>query len=205
MFRRSWSALLGVVVLVAVACGGGSESSTPALSEHVVGGNLLLVMESGEGRGETADHLAELFAGALGGAREGTADHIAWFDREIGPVHVITFTAGRDNPRGGEPEFCVMFGSGVGCGLDPDEPMLRDWDRIMFDGGAGFGANAYGGSDGAEAVFTTESGSTVSVLTVGGYAHAEWPGEWGQPQAVEFYDTDGNAVTRLEFQTDFGG
>ncbi|MEN8235742.1 MAG: hypothetical protein ABFR89_12565 [Actinomycetota bacterium] len=202
MLIRGWSAWLGAVALVAVACGGGSESPTAALDEHVVGGDALLVMQPGEGHGETADHLVALFAGPMGGAREGTANHIAWFDRDIGPVHVITFTAGRENPRGGEPEFCVWFHNGISCGLDPDEPILHGWGDDMFDGGPGFGADAYGGADGAEAVFTTESGNTVSVLTVGGYAHAEWPREWGEPQTVEFYDTDGNPVTRLEFLLD---
>lgn len=198
MLIRSGYAWFGAVLLMAVACGGGSESPAAALSEHVVGGDLLLVMQPGEGRGTTADHLVAFFAGPLGGAREGTANHIAWFDREIGPVHVITFTADRDNPRGGEPEFCVVFG-GVGCGLDPDEPMIHTWGDDMFNGAAGFAANAYGGADAAEAVFTTESDNTVSVLTVGGYAHAEWPREWGPPQTVEFYDITGNLVTSLEF------
>jgi hypothetical protein len=129
---------------------------------------------------------------------EGTANHIAWFDREVGPMHVVTFTAGRDNPRGGDPEFCVAFG-GVGCGLDPDEPTLHTWGEDTVNGAVGFVANAFGGADGAEAVFMTESANTVSVLTVSGYAHAEWPREWGRPQTVEFHDTAGSLVTRLEF------
>lgn len=50
---------------------------------------------------------------------------------------------------------------------------------------------------GAEAVITTESGKTVAVTTVAGYAHAEWPTEWGQPQTVESYDT-----SSLDFHAD---
>jgi hypothetical protein len=81
--------------------------------------------------------------------------------------------------------------------LEPDyAPTIHDWS----DGaGGGFQADAYGGAGGAEAVFITDSAKTVSVLTVGGYAHAEWPREWGEPQTVEFYDTAGNLVTELEF------
>lgn len=188
------------MALVAVACNGGSESPSAALTEPVVGGDLLLVMQPGEGPGTTADHLVALFAGPTGGAVEDTANHVAWFDREIGPVHVITFTADRDDSRGGAPEFCVVFG-GVSCGLDPDEPRLHMWGDDTFDGALGFAANAYGGADGAEAVFITESANTVSFLTVGGYAHAEWPREWGQPQMVEFSDTAGILVTTLEFPT----
>ena len=174
VFGRPWCGWLGGIVLVAVACGGGGEAPTAALSEHLVGGDLLLVMQPGEG----------------------TANHVAWFDGEYGPVDVVTFTTGRDNRRGGGAEFCIMFGGGGGCGLAPDEPILHGY-------GAGL-ANAYGGADGAEAVFTTESGNTVSVLTVAGYAHAEWPQEWGLPKTAEFYDTSGSLVVRLDVQADSG-
>jgi hypothetical protein len=181
-----------------VVTGGGGEGPAPALSEHVVGGDLLLVMNPGFGRGEEAELLA-LSADPLGtfGVKEGTADHVAWFDGEYRPMQVVTFTAGRDNPRGGDPEFCVVIGGGGGCGFDPDEPTIHGW--------AVGEANAFGGAGGAEAVFTTESANTVSVLTVGGYARAEWPREWGQPQTVEFYDTSGSLLVRLDFQTDSGG
>lgn len=195
MTRRSWYAWFGGIVLVVAACGGGGEEPTADLSEHVIGGDLLLVMQPGEGRGEEVEQLVAPFADPFG-VKEGTADHVAWFDGEYRPMHFITFTADRDNPRGGDPEFCVMSGTGVGCGLDPDDPTL-------YDSGVGE-ASAFGGADGAEAVFTTESANTVSVLTVGGYARAEWPPEWGQPQTVEFYDSAGNSLVILSFQPDLG-
>ena len=198
MFKGRSYAWLSALALVTVACGGGSEVPTVALSEHVVGGDLLLVMQPGEGRGGKAEQLAAPVADhVFGGVKEGTPNHVAWFDREFGPVHVVTFTAGRDNPRGGDPEFCVMFGRGASCGLDQGEPALHGWG----DEPAGFEADAYGGAGSAEAVFITESANTVSVLTVGGYAHAEWPKEWGKPQTVEFYDTTGSLVVTLDFQT----
>ena len=63
------------------------------------------------------------------------------------------------------------------------------------------GGNVFGGAGGAEAVLGSESGNTVSVLTVGGHVVAECPREWGQPQTVGFYDTSGNLLVRLDFET----
>ncbi len=187
------------VVLVAAGCGGDGDATDVALGEHVVGGDLQLVMQPGEGPGEFADSLVAFpdIEMAFGGARPGTADHVAWIDGAFGPVHFVTFTAGRENPRGGAPELCVFAGGGGGCRFDPAQPALLDFALL-----APFQANVYAGPGGAEAVFVTESSRAVSVLTVGGFAHAEWPDEWGPPQVVEFYDTDGDLLSRLEYPAD---
>lgn len=215
------------LVLVLVACGSGGESPattsnglSAALAEHLVGGDILLKMETGDGPGlfdqtslDSAEELTPLQAAGFfalqghGGLRDGMADHVAWFDGEYGRMHVVTFRAGQENPRGGEPEFCVALvllqqagplSSGVTCGLDPDEPMFHG-GGVDVVGVAG----AFGGTDVAKAVFITESQKTVSVLTVGGWAFAEWPLEWGAPQAVEFHDTARSLVTTLEAAAGF--
>ena len=53
-----------------------------------------------------------------------------------------------------------------------------------------------------EVVFATESGKTVSVVTAGGFAHADWPEDWGPPQMVDFDAATGELVVTLEMQTD---
>lgn len=183
------------VMVVVLSCGGCDDTDESANREHVIGGDSLLVMEPGEGPGEFADELAALVASPFGGVREGTANHVASFDGKHGSGHVVTFTAGRENPRGGDPEVCIMFGSGASCRPGLGEPTLLDWGA----GGAGIEANVYGGADADEAVFTTESTNTISVLTVDGYARAEWLRDWGLPQTVEFYDSAGKLLERLEF------
>ena len=86
MLRRSWYAWFGGIVLMVAACGGGGEGPTADLSEHVIGGDLLLVMQPGEGRGEEAEQLAAPFADPFG-VKEGTANHVAWFNGEYRPMH----------------------------------------------------------------------------------------------------------------------
>lgn len=196
MFRlRSWGLLLGAVALVASSCSGDEPA---VLAEPVIGGDLVLAMQPGDGtKANTGRYFVEIidWEGNFG-LREGTANHVGWIDAEYGPRHIVTFTAGRDNPRGGDPEFCVIsFPGGGGCGIDPDEPAVYGWG----DYGSGYGAEVFGGSDCAEAVITTRTGNTVSILTVHGYAYAEWVRDWGEPQTVEFYNTDGDPLLSLEF------
>ena len=115
--------LLGVVLAVS-SCGGDEPTR---LTEPVVGGDLVLVMQPGEGtETSTGRYFVEIFDwDGKFGLREGTANHVGWIDSEYGPRHVVTFTAGRDNPRGGEPELCVYyFPAGSGCGLDVDQPVI---------------------------------------------------------------------------------
>jgi hypothetical protein len=214
---------LSAVLLLLSSCGDGGSGP---LTEPVVGGDLVLVMQPGEGtETNTGRYLVEIFdPDGKYGLREGTANHVGWIESEYGPRHVVTFTAGRDNPRGGEPELCVIvvtvgiqavrdeaatFNGGGACGLDADEPMIlggnlgsgsRESARIPMISGGSLGsaslepADVYGGADGAEAVITTESGKTVSVLATNGFALAEWPREWGLLQMVDFYDTSGDPV-----------
>ena len=147
-------------------------------------------MEPGEGGGQFADDFADSIAGPVGGAVAGTASHVAWFDggHDRGPAHVVTFVPDRDVT---EDDFCVWIASGMGCRVVEGEPQVHGygWDATYVH------ASAFGGSNGAEAVFTTEFGKTISVLTVDGYAYAEWSADWGKPAHVTFYDTSGsNAV-----------
>lgn len=198
MFRlRRLCVLLGAVVIAGSSCGG-DESAV--LFEPVIGGDLVLVMKPGEGtETNTGRYFVEMFdwEGNFG-LREGTANHVGWIDAEYGPQHIVTFTAGRDNPRGDEPEFCLItFPGGGGCGIDPDEPMVYGWG----DGEA----DAFGGAEAAEAVIATESGKTVSILTVAGYLHAEWPIDWGMPQTVDFYNADGQQLLSLDFRLESEG
>ena len=186
-----------MIALVGSSCGGDEPA---VLAEPFVGGDLVLVMQPGEGtETNTGRYFVEIFdwEGNFG-LREGTANHIGWIDTEYGPRHIVTFTAGRENPRGDESEFCLItFPGGGGCGLDPEEPMVY-----------GFGegeADAFGGADAAEAVVATESGKTVSILTVAGYLRAEWPVDWGWPLTVDFYNADGDPLLSLEFQLEPGG
>lgn len=195
--RNGWMLGILAVMVVVLCCGGCDDTDESADRQHVIGGDLLLVMEPGEGPGEFADELAALVASPFGGVRQGTPDHVASFDGEYGPAHVVTFTAGRENPRGGDPEFCVWVGSSMSCRVTEGEPMVHGWGW----GGPGPSASAYGGPQGAEAVFTTEFGKTVSVLAVGGYAYAEWAEDWGKPQTVAFYDAAGNRIVKLDFAT----
>jgi hypothetical protein len=167
---------------------------------HVVGGDLLLAMQPGEGtESDLGRSFVEMFdrEGTFG-LREGTANHVGWIDTEYGPRHIVKFTAGRENPRGGEPESCIIiFPGGGGCGIDPDEPAVYGWS----DGEA----DAFGGDNAAEAVISTESGKTVSIVTIAGHLHAEWPFEWGMPQIVDFYNADGDLLLSLEFQLESEG
>lgn len=188
--------LVGVIALAGSSCGG-DGSATPA--EPVVGGDLVLVMQPGEGSAtNTGRYFVELFDWEGNwGVKEGTANHVGWIEARYGPRHVVTFTAARDNPRGGEPEFCfIVFPGGGGCGLDPTEAAIYGWGEDS--------AELFAGSTGAEAVITTEAGRTVSILTVEGYAVAEWPGDWGGPESVSYYAADGELLTTLEFQPDLG-
>ena len=89
----------------------------------------------------------------------------------------------------------IYFPGGGGCSVDPEEPAIHSWGQS----GSGYGAEVFGGSDCAEAGITTEAGNTVSVLTVRGYGYAEWPADWGEPQAVDFYNADGEPLATLEF------
>lgn len=194
---RPWRLLLGAVVLVGSSCGGDKPA---VLAEPVIGGDLVLAMQPGDGtKANTGRYFVEIFdwEGNFG-LQEGTANHVGWIDAEYGPLHIVTFTAGRDNPRGGEPEFCLItFPGGGGCGLDPSEPAVYGWGDGQAD--------AFGGSEAAEAVIATESGRTVSILTVAGYFHADWPVEWGTPLTVDFHDSEGELLETLEFQLESGG
>lgn len=172
----------------------GTEATEPGAASpqptHVVGGDLLLVMQPGEGTGtDTGRVMVEMFDSQSNfGVREGTANHVGWIDARYGPRHVVTFTAGRENPRGGDPEFCVfIIPGGGGCGIDPEKPQVYGWGEDS--------AELFAGPEGVEAVITTTSGNTVSILTAEGYAYAEWPIDWGLPQSVEFYSSGGLLLT----------
>ncbi len=158
-------------------------------------------MQPGELPAETAERDAEHIAERMNvTVIQGTANYVARFNQEAGRMifpegaDVMTFTA--VGPRGDDPVFCVTFGRTAECGIDLDEP--RIWTGVAVAGSTPTAA-AYGSPSGAEAVVTTESGKTVSVMTVSGWAYAAWPTEWGQPQAVAFYDTSGNLVVNLNY------
>jgi hypothetical protein len=198
---------LAVVVawtVVAVSCGGSEDTGTAGDRRRVIGGDLLLAMEPGQGHGEFADSLIAVRADPFGGADPGSADHVAFFQSSRQPqpflhtpegvVHVVTFTAGRENPRGGEPELCLSIAGGASCGPGMDQPGWRGWGDLA----GGFYAAAFGGLEAVEAVLNTESGNTVSVLIVGGYAYAEWSDEWGRQDTIEFYDTTGSLLILIE-------
>lgn len=180
-----------------VVAAGDGETTAITEATHVVGGDLLLAMQPGEGtETDTGRAFVEIFdREGMFGVQEGTANHVGWIDTEYGTRHIVTFTAGRENPRGGEPEFClIIFPGGGGCGIDPDEPAVYGWGQGEAD--------AFGGDGVAEAVITTESGKTVAILTIAGHLHAEWPYEWGWPDTVDFYDATGDPALSLEFQAE---
>jgi len=175
--------------VVAVASEATTATTRPT---HNVGGDLLLVMEPGSGPGVEAEMMLGLNIQGIEvfGVADGTANFVARAYGPYGGKNIVTFTAGRENPRGGDPELCFMFlPGGGGCGHSPDEPTIYG-----FSSGS---VEAFGGSEAAEAVFTTESGSTVSVLTVDGWVYAEWPGGWGLPLTGDFYDASGFLIATL--------
>ncbi len=209
-FRASLRAgvALAIALVAVTSCGASDDGGGGVLSEPIVGGDLILFMQPGDGPGVMADQLAGHWVRLTEiPVKEGTPDHLAWFDRttgpdeswfmkDAGPVHVFSFTADRENPRGGDPEFCLMFGGGGGCAPGIDQPQIHSSDRGPL---GGYLAQAFGGADAAEAVILTESGKTISILAAAGYVHAEWPDEWGPPQTVSFYDREGSRALELPF------
>ena len=178
----------------------GDAATVATEPAHVVGGDLLLAMQPGEGtETDLGRSFVEMFdREGIFGLREGTANHVGWIDTEYGARHIVTFTAGRENPRGEEPESCILiFPGGGGCGIDPDEPAVYGWS----DGEA----DAFGGANASEAVISTESGKTVAIVTVAGHLHAVWPFEWDMPQTVDFYDAEGHPLLSLDFQLESEG
>jgi hypothetical protein len=198
---RRWYVLLGSLVLAVSGCGGDEPE---VLAEPVIGGDLVVMMQPGEGtETNTGRYFVEMFdwEGNFG-LQEGTANHVGWVEREFGPVHIVAFTAGRQNPRGGAAESCVIYFPGSGsCTLDPEEPAVFTWR----DQGSSYGAEVFGGPDCVEAVITTRSGNTVAILTVEGFAYAEWARDWGEPQTVDFYNAAGVPLSSLDFELESGG
>ena len=167
--------------------------------DHPVGGDLLLEMAPGSGPGEEADQFLNVFGNLVEpfGVEQGSADHVAKGAGEQGPVHIITFVAARENPRGGEAEFCVMvLPGGGGCGQEPEE--------LTYYGWAAGSVEAFVGRDAVEAVFATESGMTVSLLVEGGWAYAEWPPDWGSPTSCDVYDGQGALIDSLAVSDAWG-
>lgn len=193
--------LPAALALALLSCG---SDEPEVITEPVVGGDLVLAMQPGEGlETNTGRYFVEMFdwEGNFG-LKEGTANHVGWIEREFGPVHIVAFTAGRPNPRGGAAESCVIYFPGGGtCTLDPEEPVVFTWG----DQGSGYGAEVFGGPDCAEAVITTGTGYTVSVLTAQGFAYAEWPADWGMPETVDFYNAGGVPLSSLDFDPEMGG
>lgn len=194
-----------VLMMVGMACGGSDAIDVASDRRHVVGGDLLLVMESGQGVGEFADGLlSRLRRDGFGGVVPGSADHLAFFESSEppGPGHpggVVDFvTYRRPNPQRGEADFCLSWGAAASCQRGLPEPGFLGQGTLFW----GFEAAAFGGKDLAEAVFVTESANTVSVLAVRGYAYAEWQEEWGPAARVEFYDAAGSLMASVEFPTE---
>jgi hypothetical protein len=184
--------LFAVVVVLLGACGGDNEAAVPR--RHVVGGDLLIVMQVGEGPGALAERLIDgPDLDPFGGAAPGSASHVAFFQSSLEPVplhhtpqgvvHFVTFTAGRENPRGGAAGSCLWWGGSASCGPRLKEPGVLGFGNLAV----AYYAAGFGGEHSTEAVFATASGNTVSVLTANGYAYAEWDTEWGHPTAIDFY------------------
>lgn len=186
--------LVTLAVVLPLALLDGPRDGASPDGVRVVGGDLELTMQAG---GEPASMGQGL--GAL--AEPGTVEVVAWVETDLGRVEVTTFKgrfeSGVPNSR------CVAVrepeGASSSCRQTPAAPFDRIGIRGLSFACEYATGGAYGGIEAIEAVFTTRSGKTVSVLTVRGLAYGIWPSVWGPAQTVTFFDAEGAAGFTAEF------
>jgi len=77
----------------------------------------------------------------------------------------------------------------VGCHREPiTEPQLGD----VSSNEPRCWASAYGGDDASFALVVTDRGARIGIVTVRGWALAEWLSSLGDSATITFYDSEGN-------------